>query len=193
MPDPSAPRQVEILVYPGVQSLDVTGPLEVFSGAQRLIEATGRRDRGYEVRLVAARTGSLRCSSGLEITPHAGLGGGHREIDTVLVAGGVGRGGVERQEEILDWLRQTAARARRTASVCTGAFLLAAAGLLDGRRATTHWAYAEELQRSYPEVTCGSPIRSTSGTETSGHPRASRRAWTWPWRSSRKTSTASSP
>jgi transcriptional regulator GlxA family with amidase domain len=153
MPSVSTPRQIEILAYPGVQSLDVTGPLEVFSGAQRLIEATGRQDRGYEVRVVAAGTGPLRCSSGLEITPHAALGRSPRQIDTLLVAGGMGRRGLEREEEIIDWLRWASRRARRTASVCTGAFLLAAAGLLDGRRATTHWAYARELQQSYPEVT----------------------------------------
>ncbi len=152
MPTTPTPRQIAILIYPGVQSLDLTGPLEVFSGAQRLIEATGRPDRGYEVHILAPGGQPLRCSSGLEITPQGALEESGPKFDTVLVAGGVGRRGVEREEEILDWLKQASGRARRTASVCTGAFLLAAAGLLDGRRATTHWAYAQELQRSYPEV-----------------------------------------
>ncbi len=145
-------RQIAILVYPGVQSLDVTGPLEVFSGARRSIEAAGLTDPGYEVRIVAARPEPLRCSSGLTITPDGVLPRNLEEIDTVLVAGGVGRSGLDHEAEVLDWLKLASGRARRVASVCTGAFLLAAAGLLDGRRATTHWAYAKELQRRFPAV-----------------------------------------
>jgi transcriptional regulator GlxA family with amidase domain len=147
------PRRVAILVYPGVQSLDLTGPLEVFAGARRLIEAAARPEPTYEVQIVAARPDPLRCSSGLTITPDCTLPKGGPPIDTLLVAGGAGRRGLEDEAEILDWLAETSAGARRTASVCTGAFLLAAAGLLDGRRATTHWAYAAELQRRHPQVT----------------------------------------
>ena len=69
----AGPRQIAILVYPGVQSLDVTGPLEVFAGAQRLIEATGRRERGYEVQLLSVDGRPLQTSSGLTVTPHASL------------------------------------------------------------------------------------------------------------------------
>jgi len=146
------PRQVAILVYPGVQSLDVTGPLEVFAGAQQIIEAECRPDPGYEIRLVAARSGPLRTSSGLMITPDSALGGLRGKIDTLLVAGGAGRTALADEAAILDWLARASGHARRTASVCTGAFLLAAAGLLDGRRATTHWAHAAALQRRYPRV-----------------------------------------
>lgn len=146
------PRQVAILVYPGVQSLDVTGPLEVFAGAQRIIEAEGRPDRGYEVRLVAARPGPLRTSSGLTITPDQNLPGPPAQIDTLLVPGGAGRLELGQEAEILDWLARASGQARRTASVCTGAFLLAGAGLLDGHRATTHWAHAAALQRRFPRV-----------------------------------------
>jgi transcriptional regulator GlxA family with amidase domain len=146
------PRQIAILIYPGVQSLDVTGPLEVFAGAQRLIAQEGRPDRGYEIRLVAARPGPLRSSSGLTITPDCALAAVGRPIDTVLVAGGAGRSSLSDEAAILRWLLETATGARRTASVCTGAFLLAGAGLLDGRRATTHWAHAAALQDRYPKV-----------------------------------------
>jgi transcriptional regulator GlxA family with amidase domain len=152
MPSAPPPRQVAILVYPGVQSLDLTGPLEVFAGARQVIEASHREDPGYEVRVVAARPGPLRSSSGLKITPDCVLPRGGPPLDTLLVAGGMGRSGLDNEPEILEWLAETSANARRTASVCTGAFLLAAAGLLDGRRATTHWAYAEELQQRHPEV-----------------------------------------
>ncbi len=144
-----------ILAYPGVQSLDVTGPLEVFTGAHQLIESTGRRDRGYEVRVLSRDGVPLRTSSGLTVTPHAGLGQAPitaADIDTLIVAGGHGSRGAMADRVLVDWISQAASTARRTASVCTGAFLLARAGLLDGRRATTHWAAAEELARLHPEV-----------------------------------------
>ncbi len=146
------PRQIAILVYPGVQSLDVTGPLEVFSAAQRLIEHSGRPERGYEVRLVASRPGPLQTSSGLTIVPDVTLGEVRPGLDTLLVAGGAGAGAVADEPAMLSWLADASASARRTASVCTGAFLLAGAGLLEGRRATTHWAFASALQRRHPGV-----------------------------------------
>ncbi|HMD51258.1 MAG TPA: GlxA family transcriptional regulator [Solirubrobacteraceae bacterium] len=146
------PRRVAIVAYPGVQSLDVTGPLEVFATARRLLEAIGREDRGYEV-LVLSRDGApFSTSSGLAITPHGRLAEAPAEIDTLIVAGGEGHRRAAGDEVLLEWLLAASSRARRTASVCTGAFLLARAGLLDGRRATTHWAYAEALARSYPRV-----------------------------------------
>jgi transcriptional regulator GlxA family with amidase domain len=147
-----APRQIAILVYPGVQSLDFAGPLEVFAGAQRLIEATGRRERGYEVKLLSVDGRPLQTSSGLTVTPHASLANAPEAIDTLIVAGGYGRKQAASDRALLEWIAATSATVRRTASVCTGAFLLAAAGLLDGRRATTHWASAAELAARYPAV-----------------------------------------
>jgi transcriptional regulator GlxA family with amidase domain len=148
----AAPRQVAILVYPGVQSLDVTGPLEVFAGAQQLIELTARREPGYEIRTISADGAPLRCSSGLTIVPDLSLSDPPTELDTLIVAGGSGYREAATDETLLRWISRTAATARRTASVCTGAFLLAGSGLLDGRRATTHWASADELARLYPDV-----------------------------------------
>jgi transcriptional regulator GlxA family with amidase domain len=148
----SVPRQIAILVYPGVQSLDFTGPLEVFAGAQRLIEQSGRRERGYEIKLLSVDGRPLETSSGLTVTPHASLAAAPEEIDTLIVAGGYGRKQAAADSTLLDWIARTSAIARRTASVCTGAFLLAAAGVLDGRRATTHWASAGELAARYPAV-----------------------------------------
>jgi transcriptional regulator GlxA family with amidase domain len=147
-----AHRQIAILAYPGVQSLDVTGPLEVFAGAQRAIEHSGRPDRGYEVLILSSDGAPLRTSSGLAITPHAAIHDAPEAIDTLIVAGGYGRVLAAADHVLLDWIVGASRNARRTTSVCTGAFLLAEAGLLDGRRATTHWAAAEELRRSYPRV-----------------------------------------
>ncbi|HWX97131.1 MAG TPA: GlxA family transcriptional regulator [Solirubrobacteraceae bacterium] len=146
------PRKVVIVAYPAVQSLDVTGPLEVFAGAQQLIEATGREDRGYEVLIASADGAPLRSSSGLLMTPHARLADVSGTIDTLIVAGGPGQREATADGGLIEWISGAAPRARRTASVCTGAFLLARAGLLDGRRATTHWASAAQLARLYPEV-----------------------------------------
>jgi transcriptional regulator GlxA family with amidase domain len=152
MPPAHSPRQIAILVFPGVQSLDLTGPLEVFSAAQRLVDASARGARGYEIRILSRDGAPLRTSSGLTITPHAALHESRGPIDTLIVAGGDGHAAASRDQALLRWIARASARARRTASVCTGAFLLAAAGLLDGRRATTHWASARALERAYPLV-----------------------------------------
>jgi transcriptional regulator GlxA family with amidase domain len=145
-------RQIAILVYPGVQSLDFAGPLEVFAGAARLIRESGCGARGYEVKLLSADGKPLETSSGLTVTPHAGLASATTPIDTLIVAGGDGSRKAVSDPALLEWIAQASASARRTASVYTGAFLLAAAGLLDGRRATTHWASAAELAARYPQV-----------------------------------------
>ncbi len=147
-----ATREIVIVVYPGVQSLDLTGPLEVFSGAQTLGDLEGRREFGYRISVVSRDGAPLATSSGLTITPDASLSRAPAEIDTLIVAGGLGCVEATKDRVLIDWLRRASARARRTASVCTGAFLLAEAGLLDGRRATTHWASAEEMSKRYPAV-----------------------------------------
>ena len=149
-------RRVAILVYPGVQSLDVTGPLEVFTGADRAIthdaRLQGRRATpGYEVTLVG-RDALTSTSSGLAIAPGCGLEDVPAPLDTLIVPGGTGHRRAGEDDELLAWIARTAATARRTVSVCTGAFLLARTGLLDGRRATTHWAWAQELADAHPRV-----------------------------------------
>jgi transcriptional regulator GlxA family with amidase domain len=146
-------REIVILVYPGVQSLDLTGPLEVFSGAQLLLDLD-QDDvrRGYRISVVSRDGAPLATSSGLSITPGFSLREAPTDIDTLIVAGGYGCLEAAEDTVLIDWLKQAAARARRSASVCSGAFLLAQAGLLDGRRATTHWASAEELAIRYPAV-----------------------------------------
>jgi len=126
--------------------------LEVFSGAQLLLDADSRSERGYRVSVISGSGAPLATSSGLTIIPGASLVQARADIDTLIVAGGYGCMEAAEDTALIDWLRHASGSARRTASVCSGAFLLAEAGLLDGRRATTHWASAEELARRYPAV-----------------------------------------
>ncbi|HEX4436546.1 MAG TPA: GlxA family transcriptional regulator [Solirubrobacteraceae bacterium] len=146
------PRRIVILVYPGVQSLDVTGPLEVFAGAHEAIRAERRPGRGYEVTTVARSPSPVTTSSGLTIVPDGPLPRAGEPIDTLIVPGGTGRRELGTDETLVRWLTHAPRSCRRVASVCTGSFLLAAAGLLDGRRATTHWAFAKEMARRHPSV-----------------------------------------
>jgi len=144
------PRRVAILVFDGVQSLDVIGPLEVFTAASQQLRERAPRARGYAVELVAPRAGIVTTGSGVRLDvarPYRAA----RGIDTLVIAGGDVRA-VMRQQALLRWLVATSRRVRRLASVCTGAFVLAEAGLLTGRCATTHWRAAERLARRYPRV-----------------------------------------
>jgi transcriptional regulator GlxA family with amidase domain len=155
-------RTVLIVLFDRVQSLDVTGPLEVFAGANHW---QSRRDRSpgatrgpdgpaYRIRTASLGGGPVRTTSGLRLTPDESLpddddddGNGP---DVLIVPGGEGT----RQADpaLVAWLRGHAPRAGRLVSVCTGAFLLAEAGLLDRRRVTTHWAYCATLATRFPEV-----------------------------------------
>jgi transcriptional regulator GlxA family with amidase domain len=152
MSAPPGPRRIAILLYPGVQSLDVTGPLEVFSAASQLLAATGSADPGYELVTIACSPHPVRSSSGLQLIPDATLPRSAAGIDTLIVPGGSGREQAADDQTLIRWLARAPRSARRVASVCTGSFLLAAAGVLDGRRATTHWAFASELARQYVDV-----------------------------------------
>jgi len=140
-------RRVVIVVFPWVQSLDVLGPAEVFGTATRIAGGDG-----YEVEVVAGAAGPLRTSS-VSLHPDLTFDECRGPIDTLLVAGGRGVHEAGRDESFVAWLTAAAGRSRRVGSVCTGAFMLARAGLLDGRRATTHWASCDELSRRHPEVT----------------------------------------
>jgi transcriptional regulator GlxA family with amidase domain len=140
--------RVVIPVFDGVQPLDVVGPYEVFAGAARLAPPGG----GYEVRLVGAGGAPVVADSGLRLLPDGPLPP-PGEVDLLLVPGGGGaRSAATADAALVGWVREAAAAAPRVASVCTGAFLLAAAGVLDGRPASTHWAYAAELADRFPAV-----------------------------------------
>ena len=142
-------RTIAILAMPGVQLLDVSGPLDVFA------EANVRAGiSAYRLIVGACTAGPLVSSSGLRLTPDFVAGrDSHEPIDTLLVAGCPNVTEVSLSPVTLAWLRQVAKKSRRFGSVCSGAFALAAAGLLDGARVTTHWAVAETLARAFPAVT----------------------------------------
>ncbi|HXP58490.1 MAG TPA: GlxA family transcriptional regulator [Streptosporangiaceae bacterium] len=137
-------RSVLIILFDGVQSLDVTGPLEVFATAGQLA------GQPYEIRTASVGGGPVRTGSGLAIAPDADLRD-EPAPHTLLVPGGPGTR--EPVPEVIGWLRRTGAGAERIVAVCTGAFLLAEAGLLAGRQATTHWANCAGLAARYPDVT----------------------------------------
>lgn len=134
-------------LFDRVQSLDVTGPMEVFHGAARSLADTDRAPR-----LVTASkdAGPVRTDSGLTLLPHTRLDE-VGTVDTLVVPGGPGTRVPD--PELVSWVAERAPHVRRVTSVCTGAFVLAEAGLLDGRRATTHWRHCETLARRFPEVT----------------------------------------
>lgn len=144
------PHHVVMVAFPNAQILDVTGPLEIFSRTSRwLADTWGRHAAAYEVEVVAAAPGPVPMSSGLELNARRGFA----EVtacDTLLVAGGIGWSTAAKDPALLAWLRAMAGRVERFGSVCTGALVLAAAGLLDGRRATTHWAYCDRLAELAP-------------------------------------------
>lgn len=146
------PRKVLMLGFDDAQILDIAGPLQILSSA-----LTPDGAPAYACELVAAKAGPITTTSGLMLFAARAFGDlTHNElkaVDTFLVSGGQGTRVLEHDAATLNFIRRAASRAHRTASICTGALLLAAAGLLDGRRATTHWVFAPKLARDYPDVT----------------------------------------
>ncbi|GAN78482.1 GlxA family transcriptional regulator [Acidisphaera rubrifaciens] len=142
-----------LLAMPGVQLLDVAGPLDVFAEANA---QTGRA--AYRLEVAAAAPGAVVTSSGARLIADrvAGAGTAGDPVDTLLVAGCPKMPDTTPPRRVVDWVRREAPRARRFGSVCSGAFLLAQAGLLDGRRVTTHWAVAARLAAAFPAVTVDS-------------------------------------
>jgi transcriptional regulator GlxA family with amidase domain len=142
------PRRIVILAFPGVQPLDVIGPAEVFAGADAL---AGEGE--YTVEVVAKEPGPIGVRSGAYgLVPKTTTARCRGPIDTLIIGGGFG---VERAQDdaaLIRWIRSASRRSRRVASVCSGTFLLARAGLLEGRTVTTHWASTGELARRHPEL-----------------------------------------
>jgi transcriptional regulator GlxA family with amidase domain len=144
-------RRAGILVFPDVEVLDFAGPFEVLS-VTRLDEARRREEPSpFEVLLVADSAEAVTATGGLRVLPNHDLDG-CPPLDVLIVPGGWGTRREVDNERLIGWVRARAARAELTASVCTGSFLLARAGLLDGKRATTHFASLERMRQAFPNV-----------------------------------------
>lgn len=145
-------RQIGIVAFPNAQSLDITGPFEVFSFANCTLRMLGICNQNiYTLQVLAEAPGPVTTMSGLQVVADAAYGEADSTFDTLLVAGG------NIAEELanvklLDWIRAMKPNVNRLASVCTGAFLLAESGILDGCKATTHWHYCQEFAKHYPRV-----------------------------------------
>ncbi|WP_207885620.1 GlxA family transcriptional regulator [Pseudomonas sp. 30_B] len=145
-------RQIACLIYPEVMSLDVTGPLQVFASANVERQRQGLAP-AYELQVLGERAGPVATSAGLRICADmAWRDVDPSALDTLLVPGGVGVPAQCENAELLRWLAAAEPRVRRLGSVCSGALILAAAGVLNGRPATTHWADVDELCAGYPDV-----------------------------------------
>ncbi|WP_372096615.1 GlxA family transcriptional regulator [Tistrella mobilis] len=139
-------QRVAILIHEGVQLLDVAGPADVFAEANGFIDAKA----GYEIVLVAGRAGSVRATAGLRLSADLSVDEAGLDYHAVLVAGGPDLPEAEPDAAVTRWLRQVAEAAPLYGSICTGAFVLGHAGLLDGRSVTTHWQNAARLARMFP-------------------------------------------
>jgi transcriptional regulator GlxA family with amidase domain len=166
---PNPIRVIDVLTYPQVQLLDVTGPLQVFASANVQI-ADGGGTPPYLLNVVSQHGEGIASSAGVMLAADP-LTQPNDELDTLLVAGGEGAEAAAENPVLVDWVRQRASKARRVASVCTGAFLLASAGVLDGRRAATHWMYCAKLAQRFPTVrvetdpifVCDGPVWTSAG------------------------------
>jgi transcriptional regulator GlxA family with amidase domain len=144
-------RLVVFLAYDDMNLLDLAGPLQAFATANRISQDSGG-PAIYETIVASARGGSVISSAGLAVDTRAVASLDGLKIDTVILAGGCKGEEFIACPQLVAWITEHAATVRRLCSVCTGTFLLAAAGQLNGRRVATHWAWAERLQRSHPEV-----------------------------------------
>ena len=163
---PAKPKQRLIVVpaFDRAQLLDVSGPVQTFASANEIVTESGGVPH-YRIAVVSRRGGAISTSSGLPLlTQPADRAIGQARIDTLIVPGGPGVHAALKDRHAIAWVRHHSANARRVASVCTGAFLLGETGLLNGRRATTHWKWCSRLQERYPDIRVErDPIYVTDG------------------------------
>jgi transcriptional regulator GlxA family with amidase domain len=156
----SKPRSIGFLVYPDCEILDVCGPYDAFYYADVWLTRLGRaKEPGYQPIIIAAAPGPIRTRCGIEIVPARSISDIGDSLDTLVVTGGFYS--IEEAYEdprLIEWVSSMAPRARRVASICTGAFLLAAAGLLNHRRVTTHWMFSDLLSSAFPLVDVDSSL-----------------------------------
>lgn len=144
-------RNVGILVFEDVEVLDFCGPFEVFASAGLPAPQGEPEPHLFRVSIVAERQDTVRCRGGLLVVPHHTLAD-HPPYDIIVLPGGYGTRRERQNPVVLDWIARQHAAGTLTTSVCTGAFLLAAAGLLDGQAATTHWSTIDWLRAEHPAI-----------------------------------------
>jgi transcriptional regulator GlxA family with amidase domain len=142
------PKAIHVLAFTNVQLLDVTGPLQVFASANDIARQRGM-PAPYAPSVIASGGGAVMSSAGLVLLAEPLPSGGS---DTLIIAGGWGVYAAAEDQSLVTWVREHAMGCRRISSVCTGAFLLAASGWLDGRRVVTHWTRCEELAQKHPRL-----------------------------------------
>ena len=145
-------RSVVIVAFDGMQPLDAVGPHEVFAGATAVLASMKRATAGYDLSIVSKEGTPITTESGMQIVT-APLPSGRLKIDTLLIPGGEGSQTARYDEVLVRWIRGAAHASRRFATVCSGAFIGAEAGLLDGHKVTTHWARAQQLADEYALLT----------------------------------------
>ncbi|MBC8121280.1 MAG: DJ-1/PfpI family protein [Gemmatimonadaceae bacterium] len=150
-------RTVGILIFDDVEVLDFCGPFEVFSVA-RAAGGNGEDAPLFQVITIAERARTVKCVGGLLVQPHATIGD-HPPLDILVVPGGFGTRRERLNPVLLDWIAAQDEQTELTTSVCTGAFLLAERGLLDGRRATTHWSAIDRMRELYPQIEVVTDVR----------------------------------
>ncbi|MBS4050011.1 MAG: GlxA family transcriptional regulator [Methylomonas sp.] len=145
-------RTIGIVAFPDVEVLDITGPFEVFNFANLgLIHQGITQQNIYTLKLLAETPGPITTMSGLQIVAEDIYDAPNAAFDTLLIPGGCIKNALN-NEKLIAWIRAMSPKVRRLVSVCTGAFLLAEAGLLEGRKATTHWDFCQPLAKNYPGI-----------------------------------------
>jgi transcriptional regulator GlxA family with amidase domain len=145
-------RRIVITAYDGISLLDLAGPLEAFRVASTFGPGPGGDLGTYECSVVSVRGGPVKTADGVALVTDSVRSLSRTQIDTLIVPGAFLVDDVTRDRDLVQWVRKQAPRCRRVCSVCIGSFLLAAAGVLDGRRAATHWMHAPLLATRHPQV-----------------------------------------
>jgi transcriptional regulator GlxA family with amidase domain len=154
LPEITGSRRIGFLIYPDCEICDVCGPFDAFHWADYWLPRFGRTDElGYQLIMLAATPGPVRTLGGIELVATHSFRDIKGGLDTLLVAGGcLSIEEACKDPSLVEWVRSAGPRVRRIASICTGAFILAAAGLLDHRRVTTHWMFSDMLAAAYPSI-----------------------------------------
>ena len=146
-------RHIGMLAFAGCEILDVCGPLDIFSYANVILQQLGKTSKPvYSFEILAEQAGPVATTFGVQLVANRAFNEAGDEFDTLIIAGGAIAPSARENRAMIDWIGQRALTARRVASICTGAFLLAECGMLNGLRATTHWLFCDQFAQEYPEV-----------------------------------------